>query len=183
MLDNTNTYQNKGLIEILRYFHGDKVDDEEKEKLTRPRIIDSITLEIIRQFPRPCLNCMSYLEQPMMTPREHKIKQTCQLCGDYLCESCLTRTGHEFDITLQAGEFAEENKDLYDDTENVKQKIDLTSVCCSICCKFFLDPIRTLLADGGDRTCGAESNVIKHVKKFREGLQPYPFAFKGIIFK
>ena len=55
----------------------------------------------------------------MMTPREHKNKQTCQLFGYYLCESCLTRTGAEFDITIAAGEFAEENKDLYDETEKV----------------------------------------------------------------
>ena len=30
---------------------------------------------------------------------------------------------------------------------------------------------------------GTDSNVLKHVKKFWEGLQPYPFAFKGIISK
>ena len=138
------------MIKILRTFQGDKVDDEEKEKMTRHKMIDSITLAIIRPFPRPCLNCMSYLEQPLMTPREYKTKPTCQLCGDFLCDSCQTRMGHEFDITLQAGEFAEENKDLYDDTEQVKPKHDLSSICCSICCQFLLDPIRTLLADGGD---------------------------------
>ena len=32
MLDNTNTYHNKGLTEILRYFHGDRFVDKEVEK-------------------------------------------------------------------------------------------------------------------------------------------------------
>ena len=30
---------------------------------------------------------------------------------------------------------------------------------------------------------GADSNVMKHVKRYREGLQPYPFAFKGTTSK
>ena len=91
-----------------------------------------------------------------MIPRENREKPTCQLCGNYLCESCQTRTGADFDITIPAGEFYEANKHIYDPTEKVKPKIDLTSVSCSICYKFLLEPIRAYLADGSDRTLGAE---------------------------
>ena len=30
---------------------------------------------------------------------------------------------------------------------------------------------------------GADSNVMKHVKRYREGQQPYPFTFKGTASK
>ena len=146
-------------------------------------MMDAITLAIIKQFPRPCLACGCFLEQPLMTSREHKEKPTCQICGDYLCESCQDRTGvdqSEFNQTLAQSEFNPAEQDLYrDGTDKVKERADLTSICCSTCNMFLLDPIKTYLADGGDRTVGADSNVMKHVKRYREGQQAYPFAFKG----
>ena len=95
ILDNTNVFHIKGLTEILRYFNGDQYVDEEIElkKMKRPKMMDAITLAIIKQFPRPCLACGCFLEQPLMTSREHKEKPTCQICGDYLYESCQDRTG------------------------------------------------------------------------------------------
>ena len=77
--------------------------------------MDAITLAIIKQFPRPCLSCGCYLEQPLRTPKEYKDKTTCQMCGDYLCESCQTRAGAEFDMTYQDSEFNQAEKDLYND--------------------------------------------------------------------
>ena len=87
-------------------------------------------------------------------------------------------------MTYQDSEFKDTEKDLYNDgPDRVKDKIDLTSICCSTCNLFLLEPIKTFLADGGDRTVGADSNVMKHVKRYREGQQPYPFPFKGTASK
>ena len=104
-----------------------------------------------------------------------------------MCESCQDRTGvdqSEFNQTCDQSEFNPAEQDLYrDGTDKVKERTDLTSICCSTCNMFLLDPIKTYLADGGDRTGGADSNVMKHVKRYREGQQAYPFAFKGTASK
>ena len=53
----SSAYHVKGLLEILRFFYGTGYVDENSKNMKRPQMIDMITLEVIRQFPRPCFNC------------------------------------------------------------------------------------------------------------------------------
>ena len=70
LLSTTNTYHDKSLLEIIRYFFGSDFTEDKAKTMKRPKMIDTITLEIIRQFPRPCLNCNCYIEEKFVTPRE-----------------------------------------------------------------------------------------------------------------
>ena len=52
--------------------------DDKGKNMKRPQMIDMITLEIIKQFPRPCHNCNCYLEEKFVTPKEAVGKATCK---------------------------------------------------------------------------------------------------------
>ena len=84
ILSASNSYHVKGLLKIIRYFFGLEFVDDKAKTMKRPTMIDTITLEIIRQFPRPCLNCNCYLEEKFVIPREAVGKPSCQICGSYL---------------------------------------------------------------------------------------------------
>merc|ERR1712240_825809 len=103
MLNVSNSYHVKGLLEIIRYFFRSDFKDDNGKNMKRPQLIDTITLEIIKQFPRPCLNCNCYLEEKFVTPKEAVDMPSCQICGSYLCESCLTRVGTNIEHTLMVG--------------------------------------------------------------------------------
>ena len=72
---------------------------------------------------------------------------------------------------------------MYDEAKKVEVKPDLTSVCCSLRYKFLLEPIKTYLAEGCDRTMSADTKVIANINKYWEGQQSYPFGFKGTTYK
>ena len=116
MLSTSNSYHVKGLLEIIRYFFGSEFTDDKAKTMKRPKMIDTITLEIIRQFPRPCLNCNCYLEEMFVIPREAVGKPSCQICGSYLCESCLNRVGTNMDHTYGIGDFNQTGTDFFNTT-------------------------------------------------------------------
>merc|ERR1712240_979778 len=75
------------------------------------------------------------------------------------------------------------SKDVFDDTKRVQTKSDLTHIICSTCYKFVLEPIIAYFANSSDRKLGAETSVMTHVKRYREGQQLYLFVFKAITHK
>ena len=133
MLHVSNTYHIKGLLEILRFFFGSSYVDDKGKNMKRPQMIDMITLEIIKQFPRPCLNCNCYLEEKFVTPREAAGKATFQICGSYLCESCMTLAGTNLEQTLAVSDCNQSNADFFNATNQVEQKVGLADITCSTC--------------------------------------------------
>ena len=78
MLHVSTSYHIKGLLEIIRFFFGSSYVEDKGKNMKRPQMIDMITLEMIKQFPRPCLNCNCYLEEKFVTPKEaaHKVSSS-----------------------------------------------------------------------------------------------------------
>ena len=143
-------------------------------------MIDTITLEIIRQFPRPCLNCKCYIEEKFVIPREEENKPACQSSGSYLFESCLVRVGANIEHTFEAGDFNKTSTDFFNTTNQAEAKVGLADITCSTCYKFVLEPIMSYFANSNDKKPGAETNAMSNVKRYREGQLLYPFYFKAI---
>lgn len=183
MLNVSNTYHIKGLLEIVRFFFGQSYVEEKGKNMKRPQLIDTITLEVIKQFPRPCLNCQCFLDEKFVTPREAAGKATCQICGSYLCESCMTLAGTNLEQTLAVSDCNQSNADFFNATNQVEQKVGLADITCSTCYKFVLEPVISYFANSNDKKQGAEIKSIVNVKKYREGQNWYPFSYKAVSHK
>merc|ERR1712082_153805 len=56
-------------------------------------------------------------------------------------------------------------------------------ITCSTCYKFVLEPVISYFANSNDKKQGSEIKSIANVKRYREGLDWYPFAYKAVSHK
>ena len=86
-----------------------------------------------------------------MTPKEAVGKPSCQICGSYLCESCLTRVGTNMEHTLVVGDCDQTSNDMFNSTNQAESKVGLADITCSTCYKFVLEPIISYFANSNDK--------------------------------
>ena len=64
-----------GKVELLRFFQGDHIEEKVKivsSPVPKAVLIDSMTENLIRMHPRPCLRCSTVIEQEFTVREEEK---------------------------------------------------------------------------------------------------------------